>query len=171
MFRGALSGGPYPAKAATRVPRNNQRLQNHLDVGRHRCPGRPCTARRRRRREHLLRRPRQEFYSISGGRAFDSTQQGWAESVEGRFNRPVSVYRQGDMPIQRCGQSASAACGKAGARLNAHTELRAKRQRSAREAIYRDRPVVEILSGLTSRSIRMVVFSSSLHSWYALAHV
>jgi len=45
------------------------------------------------------------------------------------------------MPIQCCGQSVSAPHGKAGARLNAHTEFRAKRQRSAREAIYRNRPI------------------------------
>ena len=45
------------------------------------------------------------------------------------------------MPIQSCGQSVSAPRGKADARLNAHTELRAKRQRSAREAIYRNRPI------------------------------
>ena len=38
-------------------------------------------------------------------------------------------------------QSVSAPRGKAGARLNAHTELRTKRQRSAREAIYRNRPI------------------------------
>jgi hypothetical protein len=56
-------------------------------------------------------------------------------------NRPISVYRLGEMHIQSCGQSVSAPRGKAGARLNAHTELRAKRQRSAREAIYRTRPV------------------------------
>jgi len=48
------------------------------------------------------------------------------------------------MPIQSCGQSVSASRGKAGARLNAHTELRAKRQRSAREAIYRNRPMKEV---------------------------
>ena len=45
---------------------------------------------------------------------------------------PVSVYRLGEMPIQSCGLSVSAPRGKAGARLNAHTELRAKHQRSAR---------------------------------------
>ena len=45
------------------------------------------------------------------------------------------------MPIQSCGQSVSAPRGKACARLNAHTELRAKRQRSAREVIYRNRPI------------------------------
>jgi len=39
------------------------------------------------------------------------------------------------MPTQSCGHSVSAPRGKAGARFNAHTELRAKRQRSAREAI------------------------------------
>ena len=43
------------------------------------------------------------------------------------------------MPIHSCGQSVSAPRGKAGVRLNAHTELRAKRQRLAREAIYRNR--------------------------------
>jgi hypothetical protein len=54
-------------------------------------------------------------------------------------NRPISVYGLGEMPIQSCGQSVSARRGKAGVRLNAHTELRAKRQRSAREARYRNR--------------------------------
>jgi hypothetical protein len=54
-------------------------------------------------------------------------------------NRPTSVYRLGEMPTQRCGQSVSDPRGKAGAMLNAHTELRTKRQRSAREAIYRNR--------------------------------
>jgi hypothetical protein len=47
----------------------------------------------------------------------------------------------GEMPIQSGGQSVSAAPGKVGARLIAHTELRTKRQRSAREAIYRNRPI------------------------------
>ena len=56
-------------------------------------------------------------------------------------NRPISVYRLGEMPVQSCGRSVSASRGKAGARLNAHTELRTKRQRSAREAIYRNRPI------------------------------
>jgi hypothetical protein len=51
-------------------------------------------------------------------------------------NRPISVYRLGEIPIQSCRQSVSALRGKAGARLNAHTELRAMRQRSALEAIY-----------------------------------
>jgi len=54
-------------------------------------------------------------------------------------NRPISVYRPGEMPIQSCGQSVSAPRGEAGVRLNAHTELRVKRQRSARGAIYRNR--------------------------------
>ena len=45
-----------------------------------------------------------------------------ADDVSG--NRPVSVYRLDEMPIQSCGHSVSAPCGKAGARLNAHTELR-----------------------------------------------
>jgi len=59
-----------------------------------------------------------------------------------RYNKPISVHRLGEMPIQSCGQSVSAPRGKAGARLNANTELRAKRVRSAREAIYRIRPIV-----------------------------
>ena len=49
-------------------------------------------------------------------------------------NMPISVYRLVEMPIQSYGQSVSAPRGKAGARLNAHPELRAKRPRSAREA-------------------------------------
>jgi len=59
----------------------------------------------------------------------------------GYANRPISVYRLDEMPIQSCGQSGSAPRGKAGVGLNAHTDLRAKRQRSAREAIYRDPPI------------------------------
>jgi len=53
----------------------------------------------------------------------------------------------GEMPIQSCGQGVSAPHGKAGASLNAHTELRAKRQRSAREAIYRKRPILMYQTG------------------------
>ena len=53
----------------------------------------------------------------------------------GLINGPISVYRLGEMPIQSCGQSVSSLRGKAGAWLNAHTELRAKRQRLARKAI------------------------------------
>ena len=56
-------------------------------------------------------------------------------------NRPFSVYHLGEMPMQSCGQSVSAPREKTGARLNAYTELRAERQRSAREAIYRNRPI------------------------------
>jgi len=52
------------------------------------------------------------------------------------LNMPISVYRLGEMPIQSCRQSVSAPRGEAGVRLNVHTELRAKRQRSAREAMY-----------------------------------
>jgi hypothetical protein len=66
----------------------------------------------------------------------------------GPFNRPILVYRLGEMPIQICGQSVSAPRGKAGARLNAHTELRTKRQRCAREAIYGNRPIVPYLAQL-----------------------
>jgi len=54
---------------------------------------------------------------------------------------PISVYRLSEIPIQSCGQSLSAPRSKAGARLNAHKELRAKRQRSARKPIYRNRPI------------------------------
>jgi hypothetical protein len=56
-------------------------------------------------------------------------------------NRPISVHRLGEMPMQSCGQSVSAPRGKSGARLNAHTDLRVQRHRSAREAIYRNRPM------------------------------
>jgi len=59
-------------------------------------------------------------------------------------NRPMLVYLLGEMPIRSCRQSVSALRGKAGARLNAHTELRAKCQRSAREAIYRNRPILQL---------------------------
>ena len=45
------------------------------------------------------------------------------------------------MPIQSCEQSVSASRRKIGARLNAHTELRTKRQRLARESICRNKPV------------------------------
>jgi hypothetical protein len=56
-------------------------------------------------------------------------------------NRPISVCRLGKMPIQSCGQSVCAPRRKVGARVNALTELRAKRQRSEREAVYRNRPI------------------------------
>jgi len=56
-------------------------------------------------------------------------------------NRPISVYRLDKTPIQSCGQSVSAPRGKAVVGLNAHTESRAKRQRSVREAIYRNRHI------------------------------
>jgi hypothetical protein len=61
-------------------------------------------------------------------------------------NRPISVYRLGETSIQSCGQSVSAPRGKPGVMLNAHTEMRAKRQRLAREAIYRSRPKPHELS-------------------------
>jgi hypothetical protein len=60
-----------------------------------------------------------------------------------RNNRPISVYHLGEMPIQSCGQRVSAPRVKAGARLTAHTELRAEGQRSAREAIYRHPPIAQ----------------------------
>ena len=62
-------------------------------------------------------------------------------SSQVEYNRPISVYRLGQMPTQSCGQSVSAPRKQAGPRSNAHTELRAKRQRSARVAIYRNRPI------------------------------
>jgi len=46
----------------------------------------------------------------------------------------VSVHHLGEILIQSGGQSVSAPRGKASVRLSAHTELRAKRQRSARES-------------------------------------
>jgi hypothetical protein len=63
-------------------------------------------------------------------------------SGRGLPNGPNSVYRLGEKPIQSCGQSVSAPRGKARARLNARTKLRGRRQRSAREAKYRNRPIV-----------------------------
>ena len=50
-------------------------------------------------------------------------------------NQPSSVYRLGEIPIQSCGRSVHAPHVGAGARSDAYIELRAKRQRSAREAI------------------------------------
>ena len=64
----------------------------------------------------------------------------------GRY-RPIPVYRLGEMHVQSCGQSVSAPRGKAGARLNAHTELRTTRQRSSRETMYRNRPVARRFIG------------------------
>ena len=59
------------------------------------------------------------------------------------LHRPISVHRLGEMPIQiqSYGQSVSAPRGNAGARLNAHIELRTKCQRLALEVIYRNRPI------------------------------
>ena len=65
--------------------------------------------------------------------------------VIGRFR-----YRLGEMPRQSCEQIVSAPRGKAGVRLNAHTALRAKRQRSAREAICRNRPIARHVIRLIS---------------------
>ena len=65
-----------------------------------------------------------------------------------RLNWPISVYRLGEMPIQSCGQSVSARRVKAGAGLNAHTELWVKRQRSARETIYRNRLIGSVFEGV-----------------------
>ena len=50
--------------------------------------------------------------------------------------QPISLCCLSEMPKLSCGQSVSAPRETAGARLNAHTELRTQRQRSAREAIY-----------------------------------
>ena len=62
----------------------------------------------------------------------------------GTFNRPITVYCLGESPIHSLRQSVSARRGRAGARLNAHEQLRTKRQRSAREAIYRNRRIVSL---------------------------
>ena len=72
---------------------------------------------------------------------FDFLEAGSIQITKAGGYRPISVCRPGEMPIQSCGQSVSAPRGKAGARLNAHTELRTRRQRSAQEAIYRNRPI------------------------------
>jgi len=67
------------------------------------------------------------------------------------------------MPKQSCGQSVSALRGKAGARLDAHTESRAKRQRSAREMKYRHRPVgVAALPGGSYSNWWCSIFNSDL---------
>ena len=88
--------------------------------------------------------------SIQSGNEWPGLGGGWGESgrvhwytlsIQSGNNRPISVYRLGEMPIQSCGQRVSAPRGKAGARLNAHTELRAKRQRLARDYIYRNWPI------------------------------
>jgi hypothetical protein len=60
---------------------------------------------------------------------------------------PISVHRMSQMPIQGCGQNVSALRGKADARLSVNNELRAKRQPSARESIYRSRPIVPRYTG------------------------
>ena len=69
------------------------------------------------------------------------------------------------MPTQSGGQSVSAPRGKGGASLNAHTELRAKRQRAAREAMYRNRrinPVARTGWGQTHQGLTLVHFSAQL---------
>ena len=76
-----------------------------------------------------------EVTTATGGRYYKS------DDIQGKHNRLVSVCCLGEMPTQSGGQSVSAPRGKAGVRLNAHTELRAKRQRSAREAMYRNRSI------------------------------
>jgi len=67
---------------------------------------------------------------------------GGSSGVRSFSNWPITVFHLGEMPIQSCGQSVSAPRMKPGARLIAHTKLRAKRQRSAREAIYRNRRIL-----------------------------
>jgi hypothetical protein len=56
---------------------------------------------------------------------------------------PISVYHPCEMPIHSCGQGVSAPREKAGAGLTVHIEVRTERQRSAREAIYRNRPITK----------------------------
>jgi len=53
-------------------------------------------------------------------------------------------------PYRVAGKVSALRAGKAGARLNARTELRAKRQRSAREEIYRNWPI-QLNSGKVDR--------------------
>ena len=90
-------------------------------------------------------------------------------------NRPNSVYRLGEMPIQSCGQSASAPRGKAGARMNAHAELRAKRQRSVWEVIYRNRPILDSLTHCRFNSalpvLLLLVILLGCRALHALRHV
>jgi len=70
--------------------------------------------------------------------------------------------------MQSCGQSVSAPRGKAGVRLNAHTELRAKRQRSAREAMYRNRSI-ECLFSIIPLPVVAANFSCTAKlSWLVL---
>ena len=82
-------------------------------------------------------------------------------------NRPFSVYRLGEMPIQSCGQSISAPRGKASARLTAHTELREMRQRSASTGL---RPLC-----LEKQSIRRCKWPASYGArteiWYRQRHL
>jgi len=82
----------------------------------------------------------------SGGPVMEGRLTAGVQVWPGRY-RPISVYRLGEMPIQSCGQSVSAPSGKAGARLNAYTKLRTKRQRSAREVIYQNRPIARHVIG------------------------
>jgi len=86
--------------------------------------------------------PARQFRRKTPGHISHSGAPERARRVRKHSNRPISISRLGKMPIQSCGQSVSAPRRKAGARLNAHIELRAKRRRSAREAIYRNRPIV-----------------------------
>ena len=69
---------------------------------------------------------------------------GLESGLTGRFRYIAwmkSAYRLDETPIQSCRQSVSAPRRKAGVRLNAHAELRVKLQCSAREAMYRNRPI------------------------------
>jgi len=60
----------------------------------------------------------------------------WAPGI-GRFRYLASVK----CPYRVADKASALRAGKAGARLNAHTELRTKRQRSAREAIHANRTI------------------------------
>jgi hypothetical protein len=76
-------------------------------------------------------------------------------------NGPISVVCLAEMPIPSCEQSVSAPRGKAGARLNAHTELRAKRQRSAREAISRTQPLARVRAAYPNPAPRTLLASAA----------
>ena len=71
-----------------------------------------------------LRRPRRLHRAgqrVRGGPICRGAAMSGSGASYNSFNRPISVYRLGGMPIQSCGQSVSAPHGKAGARLIAHT--------------------------------------------------
>jgi len=67
-------------------------------------------------------------FELSGGQLPDvcCSRDGKSSNIPGRGVIGRFRYRPGEMPVQICGQTVSAPRGKAGVRLNAHEELRAK---------------------------------------------